>query len=188
MDGYEIVQVLRRQNFAAPIIALTAGAMVGDREKCLRAGFDGYLTKPIDRRQLVALVAQLCRRGPSGGEKTEKPRVLLVDDSHNACKFLTLFLEKRGYQVRSAHDGASAIDAAREFRPAIVVLDIRLPDMDGIHLMEELKELDAAEGARFIGLSGYPDAWVSGSGKFDYYLEKPLDTAKLEFILREIGH
>lgn len=59
LNGYELVARLRDANFAAPIMALTANAMVGEMEKCLAAGCDGYLTKPIDRVRLIAEVARL---------------------------------------------------------------------------------------------------------------------------------
>ena len=60
MDGYSALKTLRDGNYRQPIVALTAHALKSERERCRAAGFDGYVTKPIDRRALVQTIQDLC--------------------------------------------------------------------------------------------------------------------------------
>ena len=58
MSGYDATQHLREQGYVAPIVALTASAMKGDEEKCIRVGCDAYISKPINRQELLSLLKQ----------------------------------------------------------------------------------------------------------------------------------
>jgi len=58
MNGYEATGVLKQQGYKPPIVALTANAMKDDGQKCIEAGCDGYLTKPVDRRELTQIMAK----------------------------------------------------------------------------------------------------------------------------------
>jgi CheY-like chemotaxis protein len=63
MDGYQATRMLRATECRVPIVALTAGAMAGDRERCLQAGCDDYVAKPFDWRHLIEVVARHVRPG-----------------------------------------------------------------------------------------------------------------------------
>src|SRR5687767_12239401 len=66
-------------------------------------------------------------------------RVLVVDDEPTLTELLSMALRYEGWEVRAAGDGAAAVRAAREFRPDAVVLDVMLPDFDGLEVLRRLR-------------------------------------------------
>ena len=110
---------------------------------------------------------------------------MLVDDSSVALNSTATILQMSGYRVATACDGKSAIKAAREFKPDNILLDLRLPDMDGYEVFEHLKKLDDLESTMFIAVTGFGDEEKRRAEQagFDHYLTKPVDLAKLEKLL-----
>lgn len=81
--------------------------------------------------------------------------VLVVDDESDVRNLLRKFLTRRGYEVLTAGDGEAAIEAIRENRPDIVLLDIRLPKMDGLSVLQRLR--DESDDVAVITMSGNAD-------------------------------
>ena len=114
IDGVEALGRLRADERTAsiPVLALTAQAMHGDRERFLAAGFDGYVSKPVNVGELVATVeAALRRRRPD--ERATARRILVVDDVPENVRLLEAVLVPRGYDVVSATDGAPRSSSSR---------------------------------------------------------------------------
>jgi len=109
-------------------------------------------------------------------------RILVVDDNFDAAETMQLMLEKSGHAVAVVHDGLEALDAARGFRPDVVLLDIGLPGMDGFELAAALRALPETSRAHLIAVSGYgqeKDRARSAKAGIDLHLVKPVDPAKL---------
>ena len=85
MDGYEATNRLRSKNVAIPIIAMTAHAMVGEREKCLQAGMDDYIPKPIDPADLYSKLIKWISKGQSNAPAAEPPEIDALECEDEVC-------------------------------------------------------------------------------------------------------
>ena len=114
---------------------------------------------------------------PMGAVVPPSARVLVVDDNVDAADTLADVLRKVGYEVLVAHDAPAALHAAGEFQPAIALLDIGLPVMDGYELARRLRA-SLATPPRLIAVSGYgadADLARSRAAGFEVHLGKPVN-------------
>jgi CheY-like chemotaxis protein len=95
------------------------------------------------------------RRRRVAGERANGRRILVVDDNRDSTEVLSLLLTQRGYQVEVAHDAVAGLKGALAFRPAVALLDIGLPVMDGYELARRLKAKPALRDLRLIAVTGY---------------------------------
>lgn len=180
MDGFSTATALRQRGFSAPIIAITADALRGDREQCLAAGCDAYMNKPIVGHALLQKLHRLI------GSKT-RDRILIVDDSRDAADALSALLDVQGFETQTAYGGASALEMIEVFSPDVVLLDISMPGMDGYQVAEEIRKRPVGEGIVLIALTGHDseeDQRRSHTAGFEHHLTKPVSINKLLGILQ----
>jgi len=115
----------------------------------------------------------------------KKPKVLIVDDEASICSILSTLLTKNGYDVQVADSGEAAIHLYAQFMPAVVLLDLKMPGMDGLKVMEILaKRFNADCKTVIMTAHGQVRSAVEAmkKGAFDY-LEKPFDNDELLAII-----
>lgn len=198
MDGFAVLAALRQEPALAgvPILAVTALAMSGDREKVLAAGFDGYISKPIEPESFVAeLEAFLAPAAtPVGAPPPEPARapqaaaqaagtrtLLLVDDDRFMLGVLNDMLLGQPYRVLSACSGEEALDVLEHEAVDVILCDQAMPGMLGTEVLARAAER-YPKTVRLM-LSGQPDLSeieaAIASGVADGHYIKPLGARTL---------
>jgi len=210
LDGYEVLRRLRANHRYddTRIVGVTALAMVGDRERVLAAGFDGYLSKPITPEWFMDEIEKylppektsgrpdLSAAGPKPDLPTPptQPRnhtgyVLVVDDNEPNVQLMRHLITSLGAEVRAVRGAADALILARAARPKLIISDVHMPGQGGIELLEIVKSDPALRDIPFLLISASAAsleerrrAIASGA---DGMLLRPLDPeALLEQLMR----
>ncbi|MFC5549115.1 hybrid sensor histidine kinase/response regulator [Massilia aerilata] len=160
----------------------------GGRVSCKSPGlgkgstFSVYLPRHID--------SKVERNGPHGDRTNEEEaaslRILVVDDNEDAAGMLAMLLEALGHQVMVEHSSSKALARAMQYAPQVCVLDIGLPEMDGIELAKRLRAQPETANVLLIAVTGYgqdEDRRRTRAAGFDHHLVKPADIKQLSAIL-----
>jgi CheY-like chemotaxis protein len=117
-------------------------------------------------------------------------RVLVADDNRDNAETTSLRVQQFGYDARAVFDGRQALDAAAEFDPDVVLLDISMPKLTGWDVAREIRR----QGARRVALIALTGEYVRQSDRalskmagFDQYLTKPFDPVQLRDILQRLA-
>ncbi len=115
-------------------------------------------------------------------------RVLLIEDNADACDALRVLLELDGYTVEAAADGLEGLDLARTTAPAVALVDIGLPGVDGYEVARRMRALPGPPPI-MIALTGYSepeDRQRANDAGFDAHLVKPVDPQHLSRLLARL--
>jgi DNA-binding response OmpR family regulator len=109
--------------------------------------------------------------------------ILVVDDNRDNVEILRAFLESRGYRVASAIDGKTALAKVEEVQPALVLLDVMMPGMDGWQVCRTIKNHPDHGGTKVVMVTAkgdFEDKYEGMRSGADDYVVKPVDLGELE--------
>lgn len=109
--------------------------------------------------------------------ETLPSKILIVDDEPDIVEFISYSLKSKGYLIATARDGVEAIRKAKEFRPDLILLDVMMPNKDGIQTVRELRQFPDFEGTAIILLTALSDEKSEIQGLrngADDYVSKPI--------------
>ena len=131
IDGFTVLERLKAEPDTAsiPVLMLT---IVQDRNMAIRLGAVEYFTKPIDRDRLLDYVRRIMT-------KSVKKKILIADDDPEMLQLLGDILRQKGYETILCSDGATTVAQSSKKRPALILLNIRMPEVNGYGILQTLK-------------------------------------------------
>lgn len=208
MDGFALIEQIRQRSelSAAVIVMLTSAGHRGDGARCQELGVAAYLLKPIRQSELRQAIAQvLGARSQHGAiplvtryslQDARDPasylRVLVAEDNHVNQLLATRLLEKRGHRVVMTANGREALEALAKNSYDLVLMDVQMPEMDGIQATTAIreKEKEKGDGIRqpVIAVTAHVmkgDQERCQAAGMDGYLSKPIRPQQLDEILEK---
>jgi CheY-like chemotaxis protein len=204
MDGFGLVERIRqRPELSAPtIMMLTSAGHRGDAVRCKELGVAAYLMKPIRQSELREAIARVLGAREQGGaiplvtryslgdarDPNTILRVLLAEDNAVNQRLATRLLEKRGHRVMVAANGREALEALEKEAFDLVLMDVQMPEVDGLEATAAIREKEKASGAHLpiIALTAHAmkgDRERCLDAGMDGYLPKPIRAQDLDEIL-----
>ncbi|MFB0528254.1 MAG: response regulator [bacterium] len=178
ISGVESFREVKTLHPSAAIIMMTAGSVREEIKEAMGAGVDAVVDKPFNVKKLVATIESIL----------ERPLILVVDDRVEDRETLRDILVDRHYRAFVAKDGYEAIDIVRRSDFDVILLDIRMPGMDGMEVLEVVKEIKPDIGV--VMMTGYSSEGLAGKslkkGAYTCLYKPFLDMEKLLRVIEEV--
>ncbi len=198
LSGWEAARQIRNDPATAPIpiVAVTAHAMHGDRERAMAAGCDGFIPKPIDEETFPSRILEFVgtRRSVSSAvehrreaSRTDPGRILVVDDQPEVAELLRLDLEADGHRVVVAGSAAHAVASFEDDGQFdLAVIDVMLSGDSGYALTEELTKRGSEYLPVLLLTAGTIDRDRGYAVGADDFIGKPIETVELRARARSL--
>ncbi len=205
-DGFMLAGQAKQDPALAELtmIMLTSGGFPGDAARCRQIGISAYLTKPISRSELreVILIAlsrkeqQPIAKNPitravGRGRHAIARRILLAEDNPVNQTLVVRLLERQGHSVTLAATGCEAVAAVEREDFDLVLMDVQMPDMDGIAATAAIRQLEKQTGVRLSIIAMTAHAMKGDEERclaagMDAYIPKPLQPERLFGLIESI--
>lgn len=206
MDGFEMIENIRAENRAttATIMMLSSGGHRGDTARCEQLGVAAYLLKPIRQAELREAIVRVLGAFEETEARsiltrtslqTETDRdsalnILVAEDNEVNQKLARRLLEKRGHRVTMVANGRDAVEVLRRSRFDLTLMDVQMPEMDGIEATAALRdwELDTGLHQPIVAMTALVmkgDRERCLAAGMDGYLSKPLRSQDLDDVLEK---
>jgi two-component system, sensor histidine kinase and response regulator len=200
MDGFSLAECVRNDPslIGATIMMLTSASQMGEATRCSELGIAAYLVKPIRQMELLSAICSVVEQalGPALGspasaeaaslvaestlrESRQRCRVLLAEDNEINQRLAVRLLENRGFEVTVAGDGKEALSEFERGRFEVVLMDVQMPNMDGLEATAAIRERDKLTNShtRIIAMTAH--ALKGGEEQciaagMDAYVSKPI--------------
>lgn len=198
MDGFELTEWIRESKLALKpkIIIMSSGNPSGSCERCLDLGVQAYLRKPLRPEDLLNSILAILRpetkvpqtsTGSSFSERSATIRslkILLAEDNPVNQKLAMLMLEKKGHKVVVARNGLEAVEKNEQEKFDLILMDIQMPELDGLQATRQIRELEKRTGKRIpiIALTAHAlkgDEEKCLEAGMDEYISKPISRRQL---------
>jgi two-component system cell cycle response regulator len=198
IDGIEVAKRLKAQPALSrvPLIAVTAYAMVGDRERVLAAGFDGYISKPLDPQTFVPQIAAFIKSpapppmpldksvAAEGKPMPEvRARALVLDDTRENTDMLSGLLEPHGIAVEAVQRIDEALVRLARQKPDLIISDLHLNRERGEDFYSAVKARPELKAVPFVFISSTQPTGIDRRNALaagaDRFLMRPIDNARL---------
>ena len=186
-SGLSVLKKVREFQHNVPIV-IYSGALTSELEQEARlAGANEVLNKNMDILQLVAQIKRIAKvrerifQSPIGQEKKS---LLIVDDEEGVRRVLREFFKRKRFDVFEAESGEQALQLIRSKNVSVVLLDMKMPGMDGLETLKKLLEINPKIGV-VMATAVQDDEKIKeaiGLGAYSYVL-KPFDFTYLEFVV-----
>jgi DNA-binding response OmpR family regulator len=154
VDGFEVLAKLKQDSMTAEIPVIIVSIVPDAETRGVALGAAAYISKPFEEQQVLNQVRTVLSSAGIGGNG-RLSRVLVVDDDHHIVDWLKEALTNNGFTVRGAYNGREALALAREDSPDLILLDLKMPDMDGYDVIRGLRHQQATQDIPVIVITGY---------------------------------